>query len=41
MAKYQVEFLKSAAKELSRLPKDIQVKIRDRAAQVSFLLGET
>lgn len=30
MAVYRVEFLKSAAKELSKLQKDIQVKIRDR-----------
>ncbi len=30
MAEYQVEFLKSAAKELSKLPKDIQVKISER-----------
>ena len=30
MAKYQVEFLKTAEKELAKLPKDIQKRVGDR-----------
>jgi mRNA interferase RelE/StbE len=30
MAEYRIEFLKTAEKELAKLPKDIQQRVRDR-----------
>lgn len=35
MAKYQVEFLKTAEKELAKLPKDIQKRVGDRISSLS------